>query len=337
MLIINKIIPVSIALIQTQTDEKPRNPKKSRNSLVEPIVEEMMEIGSKSLSIISNEVKIDSSIDVAIIGNNLEDIQPAIRRKNRPKEPLVLEKPEILPPKRRRPRLNYGVINNKGFNDDECLVQIDNPTNDIQNQTNEKPITPSCIEPIVEEMKVVENKSLSIIPDGENIDSNELEIISLVEHEKTMEPETNDEIMSSENKSLKQLVSLDSLRINMEANQVHPLFGTKIHTLSRSALPSKLQIINFIRFKIDSTTKKHYSRKEKNKMYSEVAKELISIWKEAYIVCFDEKCVTDKIKRNIIPLMVAETYRKFPNEERKKDKLLELKKIFDIARCPCFR
>ena len=95
-------------------------------------------------------------------------------------------------------------------------------------------------------------------------------------------------------------------------------------------------MINFIRFKIDSTTKKHFSRKEKNKMYSEVAKELISIWKEAYIVCFNEKCVTDKIKRNIIPLMEYQ-YRKFPNEERKKDKLLELKKIFDIARCPCFR
>ena len=226
MLIITKIIPVSIALIQTQTDEKPRTPKKFRNSLMEPIVEEMMEIGSKSLS---------------------------------------------------------------------------------------------------------------IIPDGENIDSNELDINTLVEYGKTMEPDTNDKIMSSENESIKQSVSLDSLRVNMEANQAHPLFGTKIHTLSRSALPSKLQIINFIRFKIDSTTKKHYSRKEKNKMYSEVAKELISIWKEAYIVCFDEKCVTDKIKRNIIPLMVAETYRKFPNEERKKDKLLELKKIFDIARCPCFR
>ena len=324
--------------IQTQTDEKPRTPKKSRNSLVEPIVEEMMEIGRKSLSILPNEVKIDN-FDVAIIGNNLEDIQPAIRRKKQPqpKEPLVLEKLEILPPKRRRPRLNYGVINDKGFNEDECLVQTDNPTNDIQNQTDEKPRTPTCIESIVEETKLVENKSLSIIPDGKNIDSNELEINPLVGHEKTMEPETNDEIMSSENKSLKQLVSLDSLRINMEANQVHPLFGTKIHTLSRSSLPSKLQIINFIRFKIDSTTKKQYSRKEKVRMYREVAKDLILIWREAYIVCSDEECVTDRFRRKIIPLLVTEKYRKFPNEERKKDKLSELKKIFDIARCPCFR
>ena len=123
----------------------------------------------------------------------------------------------------------------------------------------------------------------------------------------------------------------------MEANQVHPLFGTKIHTLSRSSLPSKLQIINFIRFKIDSTTKKQYSRKEKFRMYREVAKELISIWREAYIICSDEECVFDRIKRKLIPLFEAEKFRKYSDEERKKDKLSDLKKIFDIARCPCFR
>ena len=123
----------------------------------------------------------------------------------------------------------------------------------------------------------------------------------------------------------------------MEANQLHPLLGAGIPTLSRSSLPSKLQIINFIRFKIDSTTKKQYSRKEKVRMYREVAKELISIWREAYIICSDEECVTDRIKRKIIPLLVTEMYRKYSNEERKKDKISELKKIFDIAICPCFR
>ena len=90
--------------------------------------------------------------------------------------------------------------------------------------------------------------------------------------------------------------------------------------------------MNFISFK--SYRK---SNKEKSGIYREVAKELISIWRDAYIVCSDEECVTDRIKRKIIPLLEAEKYRKFPNEERKKDKLLELKKIFDIARCPCFR
>ena len=66
----------------------------------------------------------------------------------------------------------------------------------------------------------------------------------------------------------------------MEANQVHPLLGTTIPTLSRSSLPSKLQIINFIRFKTDS---KRNSSQEKMEKYHEVAKDLISIWKEAYI------------------------------------------------------
>ena len=342
---------------QTQADEKSRPSRKSRNSRMKPDVEKKMEVGNKSLSLIPNEENIDKSTNVAIIENNLKedllnsDVMSVHEEK---KQRLFCSicnksysdnyslkrhienvhegiKPEILPPKRRRLRLNYGVINDKGFNKDECLVQKDNPTNDIQNQIDEKPRTPSCIEPIVEETKVVENKSLSMIPIGENVDSNELEI------DEKMEPETNDEIMSSEIKSIKQSLSFDSLRINMEPNQVHPLFGTKIHTLSRSSLPSKLQIINFIRFKIDSTTKKQYSMKEKVRMYREVAQDLISIWREAYIVCYDEKYVTDRIRRKIIPLMEAEKYRKFPNEERKKDKLLELKKIFDIARCPCFR
>ena len=104
------------------------------------------------------------------------DFQPVIRRKNKPKEPLVLEKPEILPPMRKRPRLNYanlnyGVINDEGFNEDECLIQTDISTNDIQNQTDGKPRIPSCMEPIEEEMKVAENKSLSIISNEENIES----------------------------------------------------------------------------------------------------------------------------------------------------------------------
>ena len=100
----------------------------------------------------------------------LPDFQPVIRRKNKPKDPLVLEKPEILPPMRKRPRLNYanlnyGVINDEDFNEEECLIQTDISTNDIQNQTDKKPRIPSSTEPIVEEMKVAKNKSLSIIPE----------------------------------------------------------------------------------------------------------------------------------------------------------------------------
>ena len=167
-----------------------------------------------------------------------------------------------------------------------------NPITDIQTQTDEKPRSPkksrnSLVEPIVEEIIEIGNKSLSTIPDEEN----------------------------------------------------HLLLGKKIHTLSRSSLPSKLQIINFIRFKIDSTTKKQYSRKEKIVKYREVAKELVSIWSEAYIVCFDSDYVIDRIQKKIIPLLeaVQKNNKQYTNEETKKAKLSELNKIFDIARCPCFR
>ena len=121
----------------------------------------------------------------------------------------------------------------------------------------------------------------------------------------------------------------------MEANQVHPLLGPKIDKLSRSSLPSKLQIMNFIRFKTY-----RIPNKEKSGIYREVAKELISIWREAYIVCSDEECIINRIKNKLIPLLSkvqknTKTY--LISEETKNDKLSELKEIFDIARCPCFR
>ena len=120
----------------------------------------------------------------------------------------------------------------------------------------------------------------------------------------------------------------------MEANQVHPLLGPKIDKLSRSSLPSKLQIMNFICFK---TYRK--SSKEKSGIYREVAKDLLSIWREAYIVCSDEEYVIRLIQTKIIPLLevVRKNVKKYADEEIKNAKLSELKKIFDIARCPCFR
>ena len=120
----------------------------------------------------------------------------------------------------------------------------------------------------------------------------------------------------------------------MEANQVHPLLGPKIDKLSRSSLPSKLQIMNFIRFKTYGM-----SNKEKSGIYREVARDLISIWREAYIVCSSEECVTKRIHAKIIPLLskVQKNNKQYTNEETKNEKLSELNEIFDIARCPCFR
>ena len=120
----------------------------------------------------------------------------------------------------------------------------------------------------------------------------------------------------------------------MEANQIHPLLGAKIPTLLRSSLPSKLQIMNFIRFKMDSK-----SMLKKEKIYHEVAKDLISIWREAYITCYDEDYVIKIIQVKIVPLLsdVQKDNKQYAKEEFKKAKLSELKEIFDIAKCPCFR
>ena len=62
------------------------------------------------------------------------DPQPALRRK---KQPKVLEKPKTLPPKRVRPSLNYSVINDEDFNEEDHLIQPNKPTNDIQTKAIE--------------------------------------------------------------------------------------------------------------------------------------------------------------------------------------------------------
>ena len=122
----------------------------------------------------------------------------------------------------------------------------------------------------------------------------------------------------------------------MEANKLHPLLGAGIPTLSRSSLPSKLQVMNVICFKMDS---KHILNKEKLGIYHEVAKELISIWREAYITCYDEDYVIKIIQAKIVPLLsdVQKNNERYAKEEFKNAKLSELKEIVDIARCPCFR
>ena len=170
----------------------------------------------------------------------------------------------------------------------------------------------------------------------------ELDIDPFAELKKTIEPEMNVQIKSIKNKSRKPSLNPDSLRYDfpedtVKANQVHPLLGAKIPTLSRSSLPSKLQIINFIRFKMDS---KRMLKKEKFVLYREVAKDLISIWREAYIICFDEDYVIKIIQTKIIPLLldVQKNNKHYHSkEELKTAKLAELKEIFDIAKCPCFR
>ena len=55
--------------------------------------------------------------------------------------------------------------------------------------------------------------------------------------------------------------------------------------------------------------------------------------------CSDENYVMDRIQAKIVPLMleVQKNSKGYTKEEKKRAKLSELKEIFDIARCPCYR
>ena len=177
-------------------------------------------------------------------------------------------------------------------NSDEPKVKLEDCKDDPLGISSDRNLLTDCSD----DPKIKSENDLLSETKTENY---ELDIDPFAELKKTIEPEMNVQIKSIKNKSRKPSLNPDSLRYDfpedtVKANQVHPLLGAKIPTLSRSSLPSKLQIINFIRFKMDS---KRMLKKEKFVLYREVAKDLISIWREAYIICLDEDYIIKIIRK----------------------------------------
>ena len=119
----------------------------------------------------------------------------------------------------------------------------------------------------------------------------------------------------------------------------HPLFGEKRRLLSDSRFPTKLQVLNYVRFVLDSSPKKQQLQNEKIEKYQEIASELIRIWEEVYVKCLCLNYVSQKIENEIVPtiLYVQKNCKKIQNSEKKKNDLFsDLNKVFDIAKCRCF-
>ena len=119
----------------------------------------------------------------------------------------------------------------------------------------------------------------------------------------------------------------------------HPLFGEKRRLLSDSRFPTKLQVLNYVRFAIDSSPKKQQLHAEKIEKYQEIASELIRIWEEVYVKCLCLNYVSQKIENEIVPTIqyVQKNCKKIQTNEKKKSELFsELDKVFDIAKCRCF-
>ena len=119
---------------------------------------------------------------------------------------------------------------------------------------------------------------------------------------------------------------------------LHPIFGYKSDLLVPHKFPTKLQVLNYVRHQIDSSPKKQQIHHEKVEKYREIAKEIIVIWKEAYVNCVSENAVTLRIENEIVSqiVYVKKTPRLLKNEEKKKELLSNLNKIFDIAYCKCY-
>ena len=119
---------------------------------------------------------------------------------------------------------------------------------------------------------------------------------------------------------------------------LHPIFGSKRDRLPPHKFPTSLQVLNYVRYKIDSSPNKRQIQAEKVEKYNEIAKEIINIWKEAYVPCLDENYVTKKIENEIASQItyVKKTPRVLKSAEKKKEIYSELNKVFHIARCRCF-
>ena len=119
---------------------------------------------------------------------------------------------------------------------------------------------------------------------------------------------------------------------------LHPIFGSKRDRLPPHKFPTKLEVLNYLRYKIDSSPNKRQTQVEKVEKYNEIAKEVIKIWEETYVPCISENYVTEKIEKEIMSQIsyVKKCSRVLKNEEKKQEILSDLKKVFHIARCKCF-
>ena len=119
---------------------------------------------------------------------------------------------------------------------------------------------------------------------------------------------------------------------------LHPIFGSKRVRLPPHKFPTKLEVLNYLRYKIDSSPNKRQTQAEKVEKYNEIAKEIVNIWKETYVPCSSEEYVTKKIENEIASQItyVKKTPRVLKSTEKKKEIYSELNKVFHIARCKCF-
>ena len=119
---------------------------------------------------------------------------------------------------------------------------------------------------------------------------------------------------------------------------LHPIFGSKRDRLPPHKFPTRLHVLNYLRYQIDSSPNKRQIQAEKVEKYNEIAREIINIWKEAYVPCLDEYYVARKIENEIASQItyVKKTPRVLKSAEKKKEIYSELNKMFHIARCKCF-
>ena len=115
-------------------------------------------------------------------------------------------------------------------------------------------------------------------------------------------------------------------------------FGKTLEVLPNDKLPTLLEITKNIKFNLSS--KNYWKKNEKNELINQIALNLVEIWKSAYIQTQTILNITKRLKKEILEKTIDYARRdkkKILFGDNKEQFLSSLDKVFDIARCNCFK
>lgn len=130
-------------------------------------------------------------------------------------------------------------------------------------------------------------------------------------------------------------------RIDSNANG-HPLYGDALEKLRTDRLPTKLEVVNHVRFVKGSYSQNDLTSAVKFGIYCGVANTLLSIYKSAYIPTFDSNPNYAATKLRVDIEKELSDFSKSSSEfldspEFRNLHLAELKKVFHLLiKCKCF-
>ena len=131
-------------------------------------------------------------------------------------------------------------------------------------------------------------------------------------------------------------------KVRLSPSDVHPLYGRGLETLRDDRLPTKLEVVNHVRFLKGQYSQNALTPTVKFGIYSSVAKTLLGIYQSAFIPSFGKnpKYAATKLQDEIedeLGYVRKNPQTVLASEESKCARLSDLNKIHHLLiKCKCF-